>query len=217
MTKFLLSVILKGVIQLPLEKCQVAVTDGLTLGHPRCGIHGCRNPLLNNRDQYCEAHYQQHGICAVSGCNEPVLEGRKACCIPGHQRMESLRFQKGKAAFTLKERLQRHRVSHPNTAIVTPAPAGEPEIDDDLEENETWFENDGENIELFTISDPGSVGVADVQPCEAVKSPMGNQTLKAQFGRRRTHNEQTMVRPCGIICARATFYDAEAVSNVLVR
>jgi len=130
--------------------------------------------------------------------------------------MESLRFQKGKAAFTLKERLQRHRVSHPNTAIVAPTPAEEPALDDDLEETETWFASDGQDVALFALSNPGSIGVGDEQPCEAIKSSTGNRTLRAQFGRRRTHNEQTMVRPCGIICARATFYGAEAVSNVLV-
>lgn len=194
----------------------MVVTDGLTMGHPRCGIHGCREPLANNRDRYCQNHYSQHGVCAVVGCDDAVVEGKKACSNLEHQRMETLRFQKGKAAFTLKERLQRHRVAHPNTAIVTPEKAGEKEHEDDLEETETWFEIDGQNVELFTVSNPGSIGTVDALPCEATKSATGNQTLKAQFGRRRTHNEQTMVRPCGIICARATFYDAEAVSNVLV-
>jgi hypothetical protein len=36
------------------------------------------------------------------------------------------------------------------------------------------------------------------------------------LGRQRTHNEQTLIRPCGVIHARATMYGAEAVSNVLV-
>ena len=68
--------------------------------------------------------------------------------------------------------------------------------------------------------DPGTIGVADdtavSEPCLS-KSAMGNQVLKAQFGRRRTHNEQTLVRPCGIIYTRATMFGAEAVSNFLVR
>ncbi len=80
-------------------KCQVIVTDDLMLGHP-CGVRACRNPLLNNQDRYCAVHYQQHGLCAVSGCEELVVDGRKACRLPEHQRIESLRFQKGKAAFT---------------------------------------------------------------------------------------------------------------------
>jgi hypothetical protein len=48
------------------------------------------------------------------------------------------------------------------------------------------------------------------------KPETGNQKIKAQFGCRRTHNEQVIVQPCGIICSRATFFGAEAVSNVLV-
>ena len=141
--------------------------------------------------------------------------------------MERLRFEKGKAAFTLKDRLQRHRVSHPNNALSIPGQQDEVEEDDDLEETNTWFESDDNgHIHVFSDPNPGSVGVSDsdipssssppIIPCEAVKSNEGNRKMKAQFGRRRTHNEQTMVRPCGIICARATFYGAEAVSNVLV-
>ncbi|KZT62228.1 hypothetical protein CALCODRAFT_426677 [Calocera cornea HHB12733] len=46
------------------------------------------------------------------------------------------------------------------------------------------------------------------------KGALGNQTFKARFGRSYTHNEQLIVRPCGIIVARATFYGAESVSSV---
>lgn len=41
--------------------------------------------------------------------------------------------------------------------------------------------------------------------------------MKAAFTRRWTFNEQLMVRPCGIIISRATFYEAESPSNALVR
>lgn len=40
--------------------------------------------------------------------------------------------------------------------------------------------------------------------------------LKATFGRRRTHNEQLIMRTCGVTIARATFYGSEARSAVLV-
>lgn len=58
--------------------------------------------------------------------------------------------------------------------------------------------------------------IAVSDPCPS-KAATGNRVLKAQFGRRRTHNEQTLVRPCGIIYARATMFGAEAVSNFLVK
>ncbi|KAF8423005.1 hypothetical protein L210DRAFT_3322013, partial [Boletus edulis BED1] len=41
--------------------------------------------------------------------------------------------------------------------------------------------------------------------------------VKAQFSRRHTHNEQTVVCPCGIILAHATFFGTEAVSNDFTR
>ena len=205
-----------------LDKCQVVVTDGLTMGHPCCGSFRCTIPLHNNRDRFCPKHYNLHDIiCAITDCTEPVVEGMKSCGNLEHQKMERLQSEKGKAAFTLKERLQRHRVAHPNSAITTPAQENEEVFVDDLEETDTWFESDGGEVRVFTDSNPGSVGVLDdenpaIAECEATKSELGNKRIRAQFGRRRTHNEQTLVRPCGVICARATFYGAEAVSNVLV-
>lgn len=41
--------------------------------------------------------------------------------------------------------------------------------------------------------------------------------LKTDMSRSRTHNEQTLVRACGVMLGHAAFYNAEAVSNVLVR
>ena len=40
--------------------------------------------------------------------------------------------------------------------------------------------------------------------------------LKAEFGRRRTHNEQVIVYPCGMILLRETFYGAEGPGSVIV-
>ena len=146
----------------------------------------------------------------------------KSCGNLEHRKMEQLQSEKGKAAFMLKERLQRHRVAHPNAAITAPARENNEVPVDDLEETNTWFENNGGEVRVFTDPNPGSVGVLDDRntqvnaECEATKSELGNRKIRAQFGRRRTHNEQTLICPCGIICARATFYGAEAVSNVLV-
>ena len=54
------------------------------------------------------------------------------------------------------------------------------------------------------------------QPCPD-KPETGNRRLRAQFGRKRTHNEQIIVAPCGVIIARTTMYGAEAVTSVMVR
>ncbi|KAH8797228.1 hypothetical protein DL96DRAFT_1825368 [Flagelloscypha sp. PMI_526] len=52
----------------------------------------------------------------------------------------------------------------------------------------------------------------DVEECPE-KPEDGNVKIKARFGRRRTHNEQIMVRPCGIIVARKTFFGAESLTE----
>lgn len=68
-------------------------------------------------------------------------------------------------------------------------------------------EEDGEVI-IETVSTPTECGG---------KSESGNRKLRACFGRRRTHNEQLIMRPCGIILSRGTFYGSEAISAVNVR
>ena len=55
----------------------------------------------------------------------------------------------------------------------------------------------------------------DIPTCPE-KSSAGNKRVRARFGRRRTHNEQLIVRPCGIITSRETFDGAETVSQVSV-
>ena len=42
------------------------------------------------------------------------------------------------------------------------------------------------------------------------------QKIRAQFGRKRTHNEEVIVAPCGVIIARETFFGAEGVASVVV-
>ncbi|KAK7013809.1 hypothetical protein R3P38DRAFT_3575169 [Favolaschia claudopus] len=44
------------------------------------------------------------------------------------------------------------------------------------------------------------------------KAEAGNRTLRAYFGARRTHNEQLIMRSCGVILARATLFGSESVS-----
>lgn len=132
--------------------------------------------------------------------------------------MERLNFEKGKAAFTLTERLQKRGASY-STNVMPHQMITLGVEEEDLEEDNTWFEaNHDGSIKIFTETDPGTTagGINDEEPCPAVKSELGNRKLKAQFGRRRTHSEQLLVRPCGVIVARATFFGAEAVSNVLV-
>lgn len=54
---------------------------------------------------------------------------------------------------------------------------------------------------------------------EAGTSPLKvkkTKRLKGVFSRKWTHNEQLMVRPCGVVIGRATFYHSESMSGVKV-
>jgi hypothetical protein len=53
-------------------------------------------------------------------------------------------------------------------------------------------------------------------PAAAADLAVGKKSLRAQFGRKRTHNEQLFVAPCGMIIARETFFHAEAIYSVIV-
>ncbi|KAI0321281.1 hypothetical protein OF83DRAFT_1168620 [Amylostereum chailletii] len=55
-------------------------------------------------------------------------------------------------------------------------------------------------------------GEAEVAEC-ATKPDSGNSRPRARFGRRRTHNEQLVVAPCGVMLARATFFGSEAING----
>ncbi|KAI0042629.1 hypothetical protein FA95DRAFT_1635974 [Auriscalpium vulgare] len=203
----------------PMRACRLPiVVDGITLGHPCCGVFRCRVPLANNRHRFCPEHADLHEVCAVNGCDAAVVPGSKTCSDNVHQEMERVHTARGTAMFQLKERLLRAAIAHPNDALATSSTPA----DADLEDAEEWFEVTGAGAVHSHADPPGSsTGQPDrlvaptPVPCPA-KSPGGNVKRKAQFGRRRTHNEEIIVRPCGVILARATFYGAEAVSNVLL-
>ncbi|KAJ7353282.1 hypothetical protein DFH08DRAFT_987489 [Mycena albidolilacea] len=172
-----------------LKKLHVLVIDGITIGHPCCGVHDCPEPLITNRHRFCRGHDHRHHICAVEGCEQPVEPTFMTCPIVEHRQLELTHKTRDKALFQLRGRLQRATVSHPNDAFEAEVTA--------------------EEVEEMTIRD------SNQGDCEAAKDPSGNRKIRALFGRRRTHNEQIFVRPCGIIVAHATFYASESVSQTV--
>jgi hypothetical protein len=95
--------------------------------------------------------------------------------------------------FQLKARLERAKVAHLNDAMpFTGAGGKERNLNSDEED---ISDNEGEN------------------PTNDTPNPK----IRVQHGRKRTHNEQLFVAPCGVIIARETFYGAEAVGSVVVR
>ena len=210
-------------------KAHPIVGDGLNMGRPCCGVFRCPEPLQSNRHRFCRTHFDEHQKCAIIGCEEPVTNGdatdeeSKTCSDARHKKMEAQNKEKNAAMFILKERFQKTQISHPtdffatdNTTVSTP----ELLTGDPVQEHQEWFEvSDEGQVTIRNEPHPGTIGVDDgaTEPCPS-KAPTGNRAIvRAQFGRRRTHNEQTLVRPCGIIFARATMFGAEAVSNFLVR
>ncbi|KAJ7089594.1 hypothetical protein C8R44DRAFT_892286 [Mycena epipterygia] len=150
---------------------QVVVGDGLAMGFIKCQAPHCTLELENNRHKFCAQHRHLDNICSIVGCNSPVIPGKKSCSDEQHTKMERLHFERGRAAFTLRDRLQRHRLNHPSveTAI--------DEEDDGVE----WFDVDGEAVNIQREQDPGSIGVDDNTPCESSKSDTGNRKYKALF------------------------------------
>ena len=110
----------------------------------------------------------------------------------------------------LKERLLRQRVSHPEDVVAKDVGLDKLEDVEDIDE-------------VFTVNSAGHVVPDRLDAAGNVISDGGEHTgakppkkVCAQFGRKRSHNEQIFVAPCGDIIARETFFGAEAVSSVVV-
>lgn len=184
--------------------------DGISLGHPTCAHHNCKTPLTTSRDQYCVGHRELSNICAIKGCYSHILEGKRTCGDPSHQEVERIYVLRGESRVQLQEKLKRQRVSHPNDALP----------DNDLNVAELI---DDEEEEEFAVTDEYLIhgvheGISDPRGASPLHSmgPSNKKRISARFGRKRTHNEQILVAPCGIILARETFYGAEAISTCAV-
>src|SRR5438309_5833560 len=43
----------------------VVVMDGVTIGHPRCAVDGCKMPLATVWDRYCLEHRSSGSLCSI--------------------------------------------------------------------------------------------------------------------------------------------------------
>lgn len=176
-----------------LVKISVVVTDGITIGHPCCAVHNCHIPLANNRHRYCPDHAEQATLCAIIGCNSPTCSDSRVCADPLHMAIEGRHNLRGQARFQLQQRLERARVGPGNTA-----PASVP-------------------TDEFDVTETGQLVAEELGISTCPDKPLsGNRRIRAQFGRKWTHNDQIIVAPCGVIIARATFFGAEAIKTVQV-
>ncbi|KAL4263779.1 hypothetical protein AB1N83_006099 [Pleurotus pulmonarius] len=167
-------------------KTSVVVIDGVTLGFPCCASPGCLTDLANNHSRFCANHQSLDGDCAIIGCSQPVQPRSSVCHLAHHIAVEQTHRDRCQSRFQLQERLQRARVAHLNDALPHDIPTSD--LIDTTEQDEEF--------EVAPLGEPAKV------------------KIRAQFGRKRTHNEQIFVAPCGIIIARETFYNAEGIKSV---
>ncbi|KAF7324005.1 hypothetical protein MKEN_00622500 [Mycena kentingensis (nom. inval.)] len=173
-----------------LSKVHALVVDGITIGHPCCGVRHCPIPLENNRERFCPGHKgTQDAKCAVEACDEKAerSNGFLTCTEPLHRQLELNHKKRDKAMFQLKSKVVRSGVANPDNAF-------EAEIT-------------AEEYEEMQVDDDG-------KPCPATKDPNGRK-IRALFGRRKTHGEQVGVYTCGTIAMRGTFFGSETVPQTV--
>ncbi|KAG2355186.1 hypothetical protein BDR07DRAFT_1543642 [Suillus spraguei] len=140
----------------PDRKFSVVITDGVTVGHPCCGIHNCHEPLANNCDRFCTDHLLTHlHICAIVNCERSVTPLTRTCNDPTHQAIEKAYTQCGQARFQLQERLQRAYVAVPMNSDTSDVTIADLEADDPLEEE----------FEVPVVVGEGSVETLIIVPC----------------------------------------------------
>ncbi|KAJ7210572.1 hypothetical protein B0H12DRAFT_1278150 [Mycena haematopus] len=196
------------------------VTDGITIGRPCCAVHDCLEPLVSVKHRYCPLHRILDNQCAVTTCDLNSEQGFRTCSNSDHRKLETYYYLQGKAMFQLKHRLERIKISQTNDSLGAGSHASRTRMVDeltgdlmpDLSDAPVNDDEDGvgegpgadadEDIEI------DAAGICDGKP------EKGNRTVRARFGRKRTHNEQLCVGSCGVILGRATFYGSEAPNGV---
>ncbi|KZT51760.1 hypothetical protein CALCODRAFT_442621 [Calocera cornea HHB12733] len=167
---------------------------------------GCRKFFDREGEQYMLSCAVTDGVaigrpcCAVHNCTNPLSTNRTRYCLP-HSTMETLCSVEScqapvepghKTCSSSQHRqLEENYYAAGQSALL---------LRDRLDRARS-YSREGDTPDLGLPSGPRRARKTD-------------NDLKARFGRRSTHNEQLVVRPCGIIIARGTFYGAESLSSV---
>ena len=150
----------------------------------------------------------------------------RTCSDPEHRKLETYYKQQGKAMFQLKHRLERAKVSQThdslssgdNRELRSTVQASNEDDDDEIPElvevNEDEDEDDFEEGSGIQGDDDDAL-IDENGICDG-KLDTGNKSVRARFGRRRTHNEELCVVSCGVILGQATFYGSEAPNGIRV-
>jgi hypothetical protein len=170
-----------------IDRMTAGVIDGVTVGHPCCRVHNCKNTLKHHHHRFCPEHNAMQHNCRVGGCTCIVEARFKTCVFPAHWALET---QARPSLSQLRSRLYSLEVPEVVCAGTGRPPA--PGID---------------AHELPPTAGPSTAPT--LKPGLSTK-------IKPQFGHLWTHNEQLFVRCCGIITSRATFYGSEGIAGVKV-
>ena len=181
----------------------------MTIGRPCCSYPRCRTPLESAKHHYCAEHRSEDEICCIKDCTEQREVGFRTCSDPEHREVEKAYIESGTAFFQLRDRLKRAQMAHTDDSLANSTTAEVLEIDGG--EEEEFMVRGPQDADEF---DEQIDATSEVQ--EHLSTTVLTKRVKAQFSRSRTHNEQFIIAPCGMILARETMYFAEAISNVAV-
>lgn len=165
-----------------------------------------RNSIVKIQAAICDGHTIGHPCCAVHDCKDDLLNHHGRFCAPHND----LNLQ-----CSVTECL-----SPVETGFRTCSLPDHRALEDAYLEKGTSLFKLQQRLDKVTSGNAAKSqggddsGMVELE-CDG-KPEVGNRKLKAYFGRRRTHNEQIIMRPCGVILSRATFYGSEAVSSVNV-
>lgn len=125
---------------------RAVVTDGVTIGHPCCGVQDCKEKLLSQRARFCPSHSNLEQQCSIIGCTNEARPGHKSCSLISHQSLEQTVQEAQSALFQLRQRLERQHRSYPNNAAPPAADGDEVEDMDDADEETTGNTPDGPKL-----------------------------------------------------------------------
>jgi len=158
----------------------------------------------------CDGNTIGHPCCAVHDCKIPLDNHRQRFCSH-HQDHRNICAVEGCGLPCSSGSNTCHTTEHQQLedAYYKPAKA--------LFQLRARLKKAGLSIppDSMVAEEDGGMSEESIE-CDGKSSKGNSHCLKARFGTRRTHNEELIMRPCGIILARATFYGSEAVSAVNV-
>lgn len=221
-----------------IARLTACVMDGVTVGHPRCNKAHCTERLQSTRDRFCRTHSELSHRCAMDGCTHAATTGFRTCEDATHRGYELEKRAKGQAVFRLRRRAEKaaamalERASGVVDSSTEDGALGHADVPadtdelDDLEVLEELEEVLRTAVPVGSEEVLDSAEVADIlsstprvhhsQASKPAEKKAQSTRLKTTMYRKWTHNEQLMVRCCGIILSRATFYESEGPANALV-